>query len=63
MWPFAYSFSLFVNKIWQDQKTIQLFICLYIFFFDKFCTLWIFCAEIYFMYVELGSMWTLVDSC
>ena len=27
------------------------------FFFDKSCTLWYFCAEVYFTYVGLGSMW------
>ena len=33
------------------------------FFFDTSCTLCYFCAEVYFTYVELGSMWVVVDLC
>ena len=45
----------------KDDST--LLIAYIFFFFDKFCTLWNFRAEVYYMYVELGSMWTLVDLC
>ena len=45
----------------KDDSTLLI---AYIFFsLISFAPCEIFCAEIYFMYVELGSMWTLVDLC
>ena len=49
------------TKFGKIKRRFKSFNCLFIFSFDKFCTLRYFCAEVYFTYVELGSMWTLVD--
>ena len=56
-------FAFCQQNLARSKDDSTLLIAYIFFFFDKFCTLWNFCADIYFMYVELGSMWTLVDLC
>ena len=50
-------FFLFLStKFGKIKRRFKSFNCLFIIFFVKFCTLWNFCAEVCFTYVELGSM-------
>ena len=64
MWPFTSLptvFSFCQQNLGRLKDNSTLLIA--IFFFDKSCTLRYFLAEVYFTYVELGSMRVVADLC
>ena len=61
VYQFTYSFPLLSRKFGKIKKWFNAFN--YFFVFDTSCILWYFCANVYFMYMELGSMWVVVDLC
>ena len=61
VYQFTYSFPLLSTKFGKIKRRFNSFN--YFFFYDTSYTLWYFCAEVYFTYVELGSKWIIVNLC
>ena len=57
------SFLSLWTKFGKIKRRFNSFNCLFIFSLISFAPDDIFCAEVYFTYVELGSKWALVDLC